>query len=1042
LIEDANGNYNFQSSDIIEYAVEPQDPGNFGNPTIRMNVPANLAVNGETQIEFLANALAGQNGIWMLVLDRENPMPASQNTDSVCYDYSNTSGTRVMAGCGTFYSVGGGNNDGSNRDNADAQWVALATALNAVPSNKLVFLQSIGSPVEYSLAATVQNFSANQGFKLFAKAFQAFGGTPYAVGGPTYTNQDNYAFLGYRGAGNALTGGAAELSTSLAGQMGVLHGTLQRNSNGYYQPAQSSLEQQGLFNDKGGISDSDFLLSVASFQQPVEWPSNSGTALLSGASSLAGQQAAFRFISHWLLAGYYLKTIQGPHQDDLHFFFTGSVNTSIDYHSMDPANLQFPITGTWNGFGCTTSDGATCTFEAPGDSAASTFTSADFNAVKAQVSLEVTYLTNTLQFLVTGSTNLKDVIASGNANVGLALSAAANTIQGSGMANLNAQEIASKQVTFSWQSLLGTLGSGLSILANFEGAGEALQLFDATKGLWKAAKAGVSIGNAVGALVSTAGSIGSIGSTSTQTTFLSTSPQPFAKLTTTIGQLATQDLQSPLLTGFDSTVDNITADWGRLSTIGPRTTDTTDTTFFAPNQVQQIATINALTTASTRSFYFALLPTVYNLHYWTGVSWVGAGTGFSQPTVGSLQTHDEGDTCNAFYLSPNTADGGLGKLTPFQSIAYFSVGSTAQPFGEDAGYVDFWVMDSVASKAGTQNVNIGVIDSDLANNLFAQDQLNIPMYQMFSANGPMASVTYDASVSNPSGWSNDNICDASDANDWPGNSGGAITARPPGGKLLTSTSLISPSSGVLGHDAVFTAQVMTGTQPVTSGSVYISVDGAVVGNSAISTSGTASWTVRGGVALGKHQVQADYAPGSGYEGSSSQPSTYTVYSESADILISMTSTSMNASYTATSTPVSMQINSVAGLAGDVALSCTGLPAGLACTFNSQSLKLAADGSVNATVQIGPSPTSQTSTAILFLPLLGLGCCFGMDRGNARRLLLAIIAIGLVTATLTGCAGGSMGSTPTTTRETGLKTITVNARVGSVFRSMGVTVNIQ
>jgi len=35
-----------------------------------------------------------------------------------------------------------------------------------------------------------------------------------------------------------------------------------------------------------------------------------------------------------------------------------------------------------------------------------------------------------------------------------------------------------------------------------------------------------------------------------------------------------------------------------------------------------------------------------------------------------------------------------------------------------------------------------------------------------------------------------------------------------------------------------------------------------------------------------------------------------------------------------------------------------------------------------------------------------------------------------------------GSNPTPTRETGLKTITINASVGSVARSIGVNLNIQ
>ncbi|SDF40093.1 Ig-like domain-containing protein [Terriglobus roseus] len=1051
LLEDANGNYNFQSSDIIEFAIEPNDPGYNSQPTVRLTVPTDQAIfaspNTETQLILPAIAPPNQNGIWMLTLDRENPMPAYQSCSGGTDIPSNSA--RVVTNCGQFFQVGIGG------QNIDGEWSALAAAINAVPYNKLLILQSIGSVGSNSQQQTVTNggwsgAATYTGFKAFTAALNGWGGTPYAIAGPTYTNQDNYAFVGYQGGGNALTGATAELSTAFTGQMGVLHGTLQRNSNGYYLPAQNSAEQQGLFNAKGGISDSDFLLSMASYQQPVEWPSNSGTVLLPNASSLAGQQAAYRFISHWLLGGYYVKTIQGPHVDDLHYFFTGSVNTSIDYHTMDPANLQFPGVGAWNTFGCTASDGSTCTFTATGDSASSSFTSADFNAVKAQLSLEVIYLTNTLQYLVTGSANMKDIVAAGNANVGLALSAAANTVEGSGMGNLNAQEIATKNVTFSWQSLLGSFGGLLSIAANVEGFGELTPIFDANSQNWKDAKYLTSLGNALGAIISTIGSGGSI---SSKNTVISSSPQPFAQLTTTVGQLATADLQSPLLAGFDSTVDNITADWGRLSIIGPRTTTTNDSTFFAPNQVQQVAAINGMTSASARGFYFALLPTVYNLHYWRGVEWAGASSGaFSQPTVGSIQDHDEADSCNAFYLTANQPPGsGIGQLSQYQSVAYFSPGGTEQPFGQDEGFYDFAVIDGVASKAGSQSVNITVIDSDLANNLFAPNQLNVPMYQMFSVNGPMASVTYDASASNPSGWGNGSICDASDHNAWPGDVSGGLLGSAPGGnggagkKLLTTTSVTSPSSGVLGHDAAFTAQVMTGGQPVTSGSVYISVDGAVVGNPAIGTGGTATWTVPGGLALGKHQIQADYAPGSGYEGSSAQPATYTVYSESADILISMASTSMNATYTSTSAPVSMQINSVAGLAGNVVLSCTGLPAGLACSFDSQSLNLAADGSVNATVQIGPSsasPTSQTSMALLFLPILGLGCCAGFDRNSSRRLVVAIIAICLATVTLTGCAGSSMSSTPTTTRETGLKTITVNASVGSVSRSMGISVNIQ
>jgi hypothetical protein len=190
--------------------------------------------------------------------------------------------------------------------------------------------------------------------------------------------------------------------------------------------------------------------------------------------------------------------------------------------------------------------------------------------------------------------------------------------------------------------------------------------------------------NAVGAMISTIGSGGGI---RTSATTLSSSPQSFTQLTTTVGALATQDLQSPLIMGFDTTADNITSDWGRLSTIGPRTTNTNDSTFFAPNQITQVTAINALTSASSSSFYFSLLPTVYNMHVWNGVSWVGEAAGIFQPSVGSLQNHTEGYTCNAFYLTPNSnSNQTLGTLSVYQGMAYPSVGGGPIPFGQDEGF--------------------------------------------------------------------------------------------------------------------------------------------------------------------------------------------------------------------------------------------------------------------------------------------------------------------------------------------------------------------
>jgi hypothetical protein len=473
--------------------------------------------------------------------------------------------------------------------------------------------------------------------------------------------------------------------------------------------------------------------------------------------------------------------------------------------------------------------------------------------------------------------------------------------------------------------------------------------------------------------------------------------------------------------------------------------------------VTQVNAINALTNASASTFYFSLLPTVYSVHVWNGVSWVGeTATSTFQPSVGSWEYHGDGPTCNAFYLTPNTNDGQtLGSLSNYQGITYPSVGGTPQPFAQDEGNLSFWVIDGTVARAGSNDTNIAVIDADLGANLFAPNQLNVPMLQFFAGSGPMASVVKDASMDGISGWSNGNICDASDpqydisTSAVEGQPSPAPAPAPAPSGTTTATTMISPMSGVLGHDAVFTAQVMAGNQPVTSGLVYISIDGAVVGSPTIGTNGTASVTVSGGLALGKHQVQADYAVNSVYAASSAQPSTFVVYSESADISITMASTSINVSYNAPSTPVAVQIGSIAGLSGPVALSCTGLPAGFACSFASTSMILAADGTASTTVQIGPSlnaqtdtrilPNARTSIALLMLPLLGVGC-LRKGRFLVSRVMLLLIAAGVTAMALTGCSGGSTNPTPT--RVTGTQTITINARVGSVSRSVGVDINIQ
>jgi hypothetical protein len=1038
LQEDANGNYAFQSSDIVEYAVSPNDPGYFiPNTTgsvIAMNLPADLtddrgALRAIYTLPVPNTPTAPFNGLWLLILDRITLQPSAGQP---CLDSNFTAPGVLVQPCGNTYAV----SKDVSPSTADANWKRLYNDLGSLGSAyQLAILVSVNTVGNTDQPTTFQSVQQSQqhypSFPKFAAQLQNFGGTYTLIAGPLYANTDSYSLVGFSGAGNALVGGAAEASTQLQnqGQLGVLHGTLQRNRNGLYQPGQTSQEPQTVFAAKGGLDDSDFAMAVASFQQSVAWPSNDPSKPLPGATP-AGQQAAYRFISHWLLAGYYLKGIAGPHQDDLHYFFSGSSNTWIDYHTMDPANLPFPATGTWTGFGCITSTGSTCTLQAPGDSAPTSFTAGDFNAVKAQMSLEVQYLTNTLQFLVTGSTNMKDVVAAGNANVGLALTGAAATILGSKFAS-EAQLSPTAQVGFSWQSLLGLIGGIASTIANAEGVGELLApdaWAKASPTAQKTIKNGVGIANTIGALLATIGSGGSLKTANGAGPGI---PQPFVQFTTTIGQLANGELQSQLIVGFDVLADNLTSDWARLQSIGSRVVDVNDP-LYAPNQVSQNTALQALTNAAGQSFYFSLLPSFYHIDVWPGVQYRAPGdTGAFQPGIGSGQGDALEQTCHAFYVSPNTAP--LGYLRAFQGMAPATVGAPLV-FNPDLGPNDIMVIAGPAQKPNTKSTFIPAIPIDLATILFAPDQLNISMQQFVAANGPMPQ-NVATQESNPSGWGGD-ICDVQTSY-IPGE-GTPVTPLPGkdmNGNTITSTTLTSATSNTLGQDTVLTAVVKAGDQPVTGGIVYFSIDGQVVGKATVGADGTATLTLPEAT-LGKHSVQADYAPPNGYGASSTAPTTLGVYAGSPDLTVAAASTSLDVSYDKPSAPLAVTIGSVAGMAGDVQLSCTGLPAGMSCKFDTPTPTLAADGSVQVSVVIGPSVATEAALGLLLLPMLIIG--WRREDGSVRRRALpALLALCMAATALTGCSGDS-SSIP---RETGTKTVLINATVGGVSRSVAVDVHI-
>ena len=399
LVEDVNGNYNFQSSGAIEYLVSPNDPANNDLSTVTLFKLGSLSQYSSftypDKVVFYSPANQ-TNGYWMIKLNREN-----LSFDTNCGAVANSAKQQTdVPACGTFYPTGS-----SDSATATSAYQALAGALKTAVPADLIFLVTVGqagysanqSPFD---VANTSSGVVNAYYQLFGPALENLGGTP----GTTlslYKPGSAYSLVSCAGCGNSLTGHVALSSSVFAqqGETGFIHGIVQRNLNGYYWPHLTSQESQA--QNVAGAS-ADFTITLVSSQQPDEWPELSGIAL-PGATSVTGQVAAYHYLSYQSVTQYYVKSAQGNHLDDLHYYFTGSLNTMIDYHTFNPANISFP--GAPNSCYVWT-DPAT-------GGALDCFTAQDLQAVGQQVSAEVVDLDNVLQYMVTGSTNMKDVVAAG-----------------------------------------------------------------------------------------------------------------------------------------------------------------------------------------------------------------------------------------------------------------------------------------------------------------------------------------------------------------------------------------------------------------------------------------------------------------------------------------------------------------------------------------------------------------------------------------------------------------------------------------------------
>jgi hypothetical protein len=1035
LQQDTSGSYNFWAGAAREFTVDSGFNNGNGSNTIgsvSVETSATDKKNGINLDHYQIPPTTSTGGYWLLVLDRTFltptmltptgiPGPYGQGPpDTACASNPPVSnGVRTWSNCGMIFNTGGGSGFDPNTELTN-----LGSALQKVSPYETVFLVSFGLP---ACCGSSYNVSYQDGFKQFSWWLEnlSVSATPtlfmtsannYMPVGPSSTQV--YTFVGSLDTGSPLTGTTVVSTNAYAssGQNGYVHGLLTLNQKGLFEASQSAQQQNAADDATAGP---DYTLTKILAQAPVQWPELSGT-LLNGAASTAGQAAAYRWISYELITQHYIEGATGSHLDDLHYYFTGSNVNYINYHFFDPRTLAYPGQGE-----------SAYQWTDPVTNTAMQFTQADFNAALQQVNTEIVYLVNALNFLVTGPVNLKDTVASGNASASEALTTAAANILGSGLApNLSRNT----QVKSNISNILSMVSGVVSIAGGLatDGSFNTRVPVEIANRISKAA-------SIVGGGLSTAAAISGGLTTTSPSTQNATRYSGFA---IAIGDLAQNQLQGQMSTGFDLEVDTILSDWGKLSTLGPLVTDSSNQTFYSPNQVAQNEAVYALSLAAERSYYVSLMPSLYAVHYWNGFQ----GTYTNDTDNKHKNGPNAGVNVNhPFYVPNSTTDAPTysyeWRPSPGQFINSIFKSSNHCP-------IDVYVIAApTATVKASDSTQMPTITQALGTRLFDPTGLALPLDEFVGYYGPFHNswndMNSDASVANVTGWHANDIVDAVQNTIYCPTENGPPGLSAPEPRTQTETTLKVPSIGILDESLTLTATVTSGGAPVTGGSVHFLMDGTLSPEIPLGQNATASYAVD--PSLGAHTYQALYSFVDNYAPSESAMATVNIYANAPDLNVSLSQGAISTAYGTTSASVAVQVSSVSGMAGTVKFSCSGLPVNMACTFDTPTATLATGSMISANLKIVDQTKTQASRAGQTL-LISLGSVLSLlGLWSARRrfdrisMYIAVAIVCLLTG-ITGCSGSGSNRTPV--QEAGTKTVLVNVSCGSTTRSAPLIVTIQ
>lgn len=571
---------------------------------------------------------------------------------------ASASDANLRPNCGIFYPTGSADSPTATKAIND-----LATDLKSAGKSKLLFLMSVGSPIRSISAVTLNIFEAVNGL----------GGSGYTIQKLSQESAPIYALVSSNDTGFAKTfTGSSVTSTNVgdtpnlgnSGQTGFVHGEMGRDQKGLFRPIAASQETRDTIDT---ASASDYTSYSILWSQPGAWPH----------MDTPGQVAAYKYLSYYLVT-YNLAGAQGNYLDDVRFYYTGSQIINLVKGFTQPLAIPYPADQNGN-FG----------WQDPVDSTIYILNPGDFSAVRLQLNTEFEYLRQSISFF-DGEPNgggLRAALFTSETGMTAQMFKAMSTVQSSIAAD--------PQTPVSWN----------------------------TSKILKLSGTILALGTAVSPVFGVAGGLLNVASTVTSPPGFDPAqiPNAFADYEKTVStfESAIADYLSNLRDGFDTILDNAYSDWGKLSTIGKKTVDTSPGGWYFINQAVLSQLGEPATNGATRSFYLQLLSDKFGVDNWPADQDNNATEIATRYSTGGITPEDH---CVRAY--PST-------LGAWSWQVYNSPGGNG---------FDVFVLGGAITKNNTSSVHEDLPSQTLLNTLFDPKgtlQLQRDLFYVPDPNGPL-----------------------------------------------------------------------------------------------------------------------------------------------------------------------------------------------------------------------------------------------------------------------------------------------------------------